>query len=289
MTYLFFHGHVPVAWKILEFFAFFLLLLRSSARSVSIIWVALVACWGQCLQWHKASCPAKKQKTGQTAKDTDGLANEKPCFLAMQHPGVNTARGGCDDLRLKLHYSYTQTSWNILCPEPSPHQRGQRGLWAPYWHGTLLVLLEQVMFTPGKQHANQQNISLYLLSWPAKTHPWPETAEEREVCRMLMSAKQRTDTVLQDGKAQSWTQGYQEFPVVTVAHKASSWEHTSNDRRHSTSRTPGEDSCRDGHGTVRISSQKIINAGRSSGYSLRRKQYVPVEEMRVIIDEGDYF
>lgn len=97
----------------------------------------------------------------------------------MQHPGLNTAKGGCDALRLKLHCSYTWASWNIVCPEPSSHQRGQCGLWAPYWHGTLLVLPEQVMFTPGKQPANQQNISLCLLSWPAKTHPWPETAETR--------------------------------------------------------------------------------------------------------------
>lgn len=153
-------------------FLLILILFRSSAGSVGIIWVALVASLGHCLQWHKACCPAKKWKTGQTIKDRCCLSNEKTFFLVLCNILVWMQQKEAVVPSEWMWTILTQAICGVLHLRRLPSlQRGQHCLWALYWRGALLALLEQVTFTPWKQPVVQLNASL---CWAGqhKKDPW---------------------------------------------------------------------------------------------------------------------
>lgn len=65
----------------------------------------------------------------------------------------------------------------------------------------------------------------FTLSWPARKRSLIRSRKGEKRTQYANSgskAEKERDTVLQAAKAQSWTRGYRRFPVVTVAHKASS-------------------------------------------------------------------
>lgn len=173
----------------------------------------------------------------------------------MECPSLNTAKGSDDTFRLKLHCSYTRASWSIASREPSPDQRG-----------SVLSLGSSLIWcassAPETSHcwklACNPAEHLCLLSWLSK---------KRSPIRSRRGQK-RMQYTNNGPKAERGTYNPSQWRsselisglslVVTVAHKASSQQRTSNEPRHSTSSTPGEDSCRNRHGTGRVSSQKIM-------------------------------
>lgn len=143
-------------------------------------------------------------------------------------------------------------------------QRDQRCLWALYWHSVLLVHWNIHVYAMGTASSSTEQFT--LLSWPATEKTPDQKEEERKEHSMLIMGLKQKYTEIQPFKLWELRAELRVIrgPVLTVAYKAYSWQHTNYDPRYSTNSSSGKDSCRNGHGTGSISSQKITTAGGSS-------------------------